>query len=174
MHKHHILPKYKGGTNDPTNLIEVSVTCHSMFHFCNWQLWGDTRDYLAWKGLAGVIGKEEIVATLARESGGLERMWKRNSYLMKNDLEFAIKRRQHLERILPEARLAAQSEEARKRRKESLARIKHSQGEANSQYGTKWVTNGEINKKIKKEDPAPEGYRPGRKMKTNTRSSDSF
>jgi hypothetical protein len=69
MHKHHIIPTYRGGSDDPVNLVAVSVTQHAMFHFCNWQLWGDKRDWLAWKGLIGEIGKEEIVRELRREGG---------------------------------------------------------------------------------------------------------
>ena len=38
-----------------------------MFHFCNWQLWSDKRDWLAWKGLTGEIGKEQIVMELRKE-----------------------------------------------------------------------------------------------------------
>jgi hypothetical protein len=34
--------------------------------------------------------------------------------------------------------------------------------EKNSQYGTQWITNGKINKKIKKEHIIPEGWRIGR------------
>src|SRR5574343_83136 len=36
-------------------------------------------------------------------------------------------------------------------------------GEKNSQYGTMWITNGEINKKIKKDKSIPEGFYKGRK-----------
>ena len=38
-------------------------------------------------------------------------------------------------------------------------------GENNSQYGTCWITNEIENKKIKKSDPTPEGWRLGRKIK---------
>jgi hypothetical protein len=38
-------------------------------------------------------------------------------------------------------------------------------GEANSQYGTCWITNETENKKIKKSDTIPEGWRLGRKIK---------
>lgn len=67
MHKHHIIPTYRGGLNDSSNLVSVSVTQHAMFHFCNWQLWGDKRDWLAWKGLTGEISKEKIVKKLRLE-----------------------------------------------------------------------------------------------------------
>jgi hypothetical protein len=38
-HKHHIIPRYMGGPDTPENLVEVTVTQHAMFHFCNYQLW---------------------------------------------------------------------------------------------------------------------------------------
>jgi len=38
-------------------------------------------------------------------------------------------------------------------------------GSKNSQYGTMWITNDKVNKKIKKEEPLPEGFRKGRKIK---------
>lgn len=37
------------------------------------------------------------------------------------------------------------------------------QGQANPQYGTKWITNGAENRKIKKDDPLPIGWCYGRK-----------
>ena len=39
----------------------------------------------------------------------------------------------------------------------------------NSQYGTMWITDGKINKKIKKEDIIPEGWYKGRTPKTETK-----
>jgi hypothetical protein len=37
----------------------------------------------------------------------------------------------------------------------------HGLGEKNSQYGTKWITNGINNKKIKKDEELPEGWKYG-------------
>lgn len=65
MHRHHILPKYRGGSNDPTNIIEVSIRQHAMWHFCNWRLWKDERDYCAWRGLTGAMSKRQIFGHLA-------------------------------------------------------------------------------------------------------------
>ena len=53
-------------------------------------------------------------------------------------------------------------EEFQKKRKQAFSDIKHAQGTKNSQYGTKWVTDGVFNKKIKNEEPIPEGWRRGR------------
>jgi len=44
------------------------------------------------------------------------------------------------------------------------AAVDHGQGEANSQFGTMWITNGIENKKIKKSSDIPEGWARGRKM----------
>lgn len=41
----------------------------------------------------------------------------------------------------------------------------HGIGSTNSQYGTCWITNEIENKKIKKDDPIPDGWRLGRKIK---------
>jgi len=72
-HKHHLIPKYLGGSNEPQNLVEDSPTQHSMFHYCNWCLWGNDQDKIAWKALAGYSTKEEIihqVISLAGKKGG--------------------------------------------------------------------------------------------------------
>jgi hypothetical protein len=59
-HKHHIIPKYEGGTNLKENLVELSTTQHAMWHYAEWTRKKDERDYLAWKCLSGQIGKEQI------------------------------------------------------------------------------------------------------------------
>lgn len=40
-HKHHIIPKYMGGTDDPSNLVEVTVEQHALLHK---QLWKECCD----------------------------------------------------------------------------------------------------------------------------------
>ena len=65
-HQHHIKPKHRGGTNEKSNLVELSITQHAMWHFAEWQFHGLIEDYLAWRGLAGVAIKEEIVVELMR------------------------------------------------------------------------------------------------------------
>jgi hypothetical protein len=61
MHKHHIIPRYIGGTNAPENLVEVTITQHAMFHYCNYQLWENDEDKFAWKGLSGQISEAEFI-----------------------------------------------------------------------------------------------------------------
>jgi hypothetical protein len=63
-----------GGEYVEGNTIEVEVTqCdghtanHIMWHYANWGLWGKREDKVAWKGLAGYLGKEEIIAEMHKE-----------------------------------------------------------------------------------------------------------
>jgi len=50
-----------GGSDNFENLVEVTVTQHAMFHYCNWCLWRNQQDKIAWKALAGIITCEEAV-----------------------------------------------------------------------------------------------------------------
>ena len=50
-----------GGTNDPSNLIELTVEEHAEAHKLLWEQHGNWQDNVAWKALAGHIGKEEII-----------------------------------------------------------------------------------------------------------------
>jgi hypothetical protein len=49
-----------GGTNDPSNLIELSVEEHSLAHKLLYGQFGKMQDKLAWLGLSKQIDKEEI------------------------------------------------------------------------------------------------------------------
>lgn len=58
-HKHHIIPKHAGGTNDPKNLVELTALDHAIAHKVLYGLWGRWQDNLAWKLLSGRIPSEE-------------------------------------------------------------------------------------------------------------------
>ena len=63
-HKHHIIPKHAGGTNDPSNLVELTLEEHADAHRVLYEKYGRWQDELAWRGLSGQIGKEEIIAAI--------------------------------------------------------------------------------------------------------------
>jgi hypothetical protein len=55
----------------------------------------------------------------------------------------------------------------RKHKEETIQKMKESKighgiGKQNSQYGSKWITDGNINQKIKKDEPLPENWKYGR------------
>ena len=59
-HKHHIVPKHMGGTNESSNLIELTVEEHANAHRLLYEQHGKWQDFLAWQALSGQINKEEI------------------------------------------------------------------------------------------------------------------
>ena len=65
-HKHHVIPKHIGGTNDLENLVELSIEEHAEAHRILFEKHGRWQDKLAWKGLSGQIGKEEIIEEILR------------------------------------------------------------------------------------------------------------
>ena len=69
IHKHHIIPKHAGGTDDPSNIIELTVEEHALAHKELYEKYGKMEDYFAWQGLAGLIGKEEIIRATMLEAG---------------------------------------------------------------------------------------------------------
>lgn len=68
-HKHHIIPKHIGGTDDPSNIIKLSVKEHAEAHHALYNEYGRLEDYIAWRGLAGIIGKEELVREMCSLAG---------------------------------------------------------------------------------------------------------
>jgi hypothetical protein len=53
IQKHHIIPKHAGGTNDPTNLIPVTIQEHAECHRRLWEQHGMIEDKVAWLALSG-------------------------------------------------------------------------------------------------------------------------
>ena len=66
-HKHHIIPKHMGGTNNPDNLIELTIEEHAEAHRMLYEKHGHTQDKVAWLGLAGIMPHSEIIYTLLSE-----------------------------------------------------------------------------------------------------------
>jgi hypothetical protein len=58
-----------GGNDSSENLVEVTLTQHAMFHYCNWRLWGNKEDEIAWKGLSGQLSVEDIILESRRLGG---------------------------------------------------------------------------------------------------------
>lgn len=60
-HVHHIIPRHMDGTDDPSNLIKLTVEEHALAHKKLWEEHGRWEDKLAWQGLAGLIDREELI-----------------------------------------------------------------------------------------------------------------
>ena len=58
-HKHHIIPRHRGGSDDPSNLVEVTINQHIMFHWCEWNRTGSEMDEIAYRMLSGKDNDKE-------------------------------------------------------------------------------------------------------------------
>jgi hypothetical protein len=67
-HKHHIIPRHMGGTDDADNLIEVTVEQHALLHKQLWEDLGYQEDYIAWRCLSGQISSEEAKILAIKEA----------------------------------------------------------------------------------------------------------
>ena len=68
-HKHHIIPRHMGGTDDLSNIIELTVEEHAEAHRLLYEEYGKKEDYVAWKGLEGRISSEEFIQARASIGG---------------------------------------------------------------------------------------------------------
>ena len=71
-HKHHIVPRHAGGSDDPSNLIELTVEQHAEAHRILYEEHGRWQDRVAWQGLLGLIGHDDIMQEMwnARKGEG--------------------------------------------------------------------------------------------------------
>ena len=68
-HKHHVIPKHMGGTDDENNLVVLTIEEHAEAHRKLYEEHGYWQDYLAWKGLSGLITSDECNFVVLSEAG---------------------------------------------------------------------------------------------------------
>ena len=68
-HQHHIIPKHMGGSDDPSNLIQLTIEEHAEAHRILWEKYNNIYDKLAWRGLLGLIDQPEIQKEILIERG---------------------------------------------------------------------------------------------------------
>ena len=90
-HKHHIIPRHAGGTDDHDNLIDLTVEDHAIAHRMLWKLYGRWQDEVAWRMLSGQINGQEATKE-AQRNGQIDRWSKegarekqRQKYLGENN-----------------------------------------------------------------------------------------
>lgn len=60
-HIHHIIPKHQGGTDDLSNLIELTIEDHAIVHRHLWKMYGRWEDKVAWLGLSKQCDKQSLI-----------------------------------------------------------------------------------------------------------------
>jgi hypothetical protein len=67
-HKHHIVPKHAGGTDDADNLVELTIAEHAEAHRVLYETHGRWQDRVAWLSLSGIMNNEERVYEILKNS----------------------------------------------------------------------------------------------------------
>lgn len=161
-----------GGTDDPSNIIELTIEEHAEAHRILYEQHGNVKDKVAWLALSKLISKSEVL----RELHKLGRK-KTDEFLLKEygvinpgQLEHNRKKSsERSKRLHKEGKLKQVDWTGKKHKPETIEKMKIAGkryvGKNNSQYGTCWITDGKENKKIKKNDLIiwlEKGYRKGR------------
>ena len=60
-HKHHIIPRHMGGQDSARNIVDLTIEEHAEAHRVLFEEHGHWQDEIAWKGLSGQIGSEDII-----------------------------------------------------------------------------------------------------------------
>ena len=80
-HKHHIIPKHAGGTDNPDNIVELTIEEHAEAHRKLFEEYGRWQDELAWKALSGMLGgKKAIMKEFWKENGRRTTGYKMSEY----------------------------------------------------------------------------------------------
>ena len=58
-----------GGTDDPSNLIKLTIEEHAEAHKVLYEKYRKKEDLVAWKALSGQIGKDELLLETSRLGG---------------------------------------------------------------------------------------------------------
>jgi hypothetical protein len=85
-HKHHIIPKHMGGSDDPSNIILLTVEEHADAHKKLWEQHHHQQDKIAWLALSGQISTQEATRLVVSLSNR-ERLRKGTHHLLKGDIQ---------------------------------------------------------------------------------------
>lgn len=155
MHKHHIIPKHAGGIDDASNIIELTIEQHAEEHRKLFEQYGRWQDYVAWQGLLGRIGKEEIHRMAASEAN---KKRKRTSKEFQKGWETRRKKgwkpsekvKESVSRALKGRPKGPCSKKHRENISKSIKTLYDSgqlKGSFPNHDGTKWWNNGVMNKR---------------------------
>ena len=159
-----------GGSDDPSNIKELTIEEHAEAHKKLYEMYGLEEDRIAWLGLTGLISKSDVMKELYKlgrkktDQVILEKYGVTNPGQLSHARESTRIRNKklHAEGILKVPDWTGKQHTEESKRKIGEKNSVHQKGVKNSQYGTFWITNGVENKKLKRDEYIPEGWYKGR------------
>ena len=74
-HKHHIIPRHMGGSDDTSNLVELTIEEHAQAHLDLYNEHGWHQDLVAHRMLLGQVSKAEAIKELQKKPKSIA--WKK-------------------------------------------------------------------------------------------------
>lgn len=177
-HIHHIIPRHMGGTDDPENLIELTLAEHAMAHLKLYEEHGKRQDLWAYKFLSGRTEEAWLLNCSAggkiqgqknAENGHMQKIQKMADWSeagKKGGAATMASGKGAFGDPIERLKSCVKGGKAQgKRNADSghLAKIAQMPIELNKRnLGQIWITNGEVNKMIKPTDEIPDGYKRGK------------
>ena len=66
-HRHHIVPRHMGGTDEEDNLVSLSVEAHAEAHRVLYEQHGHEEDRVAWLALSGQMSMTDAKLAMVKE-----------------------------------------------------------------------------------------------------------
>ena len=154
-HMHHILPKHMGGTDEESNLVELTIEEHAEAHKKLYEEHGHWQDYLAWKGLSGLLSSDECKFISMIEGG------KRGAAIRNGGFNYTDGK--EIKKFMPwEAPNGWEQVKVDPARKP---------GVGSGTKGRKWYHNPETNEKLAllSDEEIPKGWLPGQGKKKKSK-----
>jgi len=150
-HTHHIIPRHAGGTDDPSNLIELTIEEHAEAHKQLYEQYGRWQDYVAWKGLLGLITEEERMEIMyaARRGAGNHMYGKPCFYKMTEE-----------EKLRWKSNLSKAGKGKKKPDGFAEKLSKRNSGSGNPMYGKTAWNKGKVGAQVKSEESKAKVSRP--------------
>lgn len=139
-HKHHVIPRHMGGSDDPSNLVELSVTDHAEAHKWLFIEHGKVEDAIAWLALYGQLNKQEATRMAYHAS--------------------TPQRTAGVKKAIQEGRLQYPGNRGMIRNDEWRGKVATSMRGNQNTTGMKWYSDGSSEVRTKHEPPV--GFNPGR------------
>jgi len=150
-HLHHVVPRHAGGTDDPANLVRLTIEDHAEAHRILFEQHGRWQDELAWKTLSGQIPYAEarILAVKKALTG-------------KKQTKQHLARRSNLGKKL--GPLSEDQVNTIRERSKRLGMKAAIEASAKAHVGSFWITDGQNNRRVKAGQIVPSGWRKGRRF----------